>query len=125
MASTIDICVLQQPCWDMPQVTQQHLPSALCQSSFLAHEQRSHQPRVGIGDWICGGEVKVGDAGGIRGRGAVLHLPGVGEGLPWTDVRALAGDLYSVPQRTAQGLNDSVRLTQSDGVRLFLYCHRC
>lgn len=79
--------------------SQQHLQSVLCQRSFLAHEQRSHQPRVGISHWICGGEVKVGDAGGIRRGGAVLHLPGVGEGLSWTDVRVLAGDLCKVAQR--------------------------
>lgn len=84
-------------------IMQQHLQSTLCQRSFLAHEQRSHQPRVGVGDWICRREVKVRDTGGIRGRGAFHHLPDVGEFVPGNDLGALAGNTYSVPKTTTIG----------------------
>ncbi|KAF3840792.1 hypothetical protein F7725_006654 [Dissostichus mawsoni] len=58
----------------------------ICPRSFLAHEQRSHQSRAGVPDGIGGRVVQVGDAGRIRWRRTLYHLPGVAEVLPWSHV---------------------------------------
>lgn len=64
---TIDICALQhfsthQPCnaagtSDSQTIMQPHLSSVGRQRPFFAHEQRSHQSRVCVSDWICAREV--------------------------------------------------------------------
>lgn len=101
--------------------------SVVCQSSFLAHEQRSYESRVGVPDRIHGREVKVWDTGGIGGRGAFHHLPDIGEALPWSNLGVIP---YSVPKRMTTvskwNKNGIVRITKVNDMRLhrWIYLQR-
>ncbi len=63
-----------------------HLSTFGIQCIFLTNQQWAYETRVGIYDWIAGGEVQVGNTGRVTLRRSLPQLPHVGERFTWLNL---------------------------------------
>lgn len=66
------------------------------QCIFLTHQQGAYETRVGVSDWITGGEVQVGNTGWVTFRWSLLQLPPVGERFTWLNLISFPLYTYNI-----------------------------
>lgn len=66
------------------------------QCIFLTHQQGAYETRVGVSDWITGGEVQVGNTGWVTFRWSLLQLPPVGEPFTWLNLISFPLYTYNI-----------------------------
>lgn len=65
------------------------------QCIFLTNQQGAYETRVGVSDWIAGGEVQVGNTGRVTFRRSLPQLPPVGERFTWLNLISFPFYTYS------------------------------
>ncbi len=72
-----------------------HLSTFGIQCIFLTNQQWACETRVGVYDWIAGGEVQVGNTGRVTLRRSLPQLPHVGERFTWLNLISFPLCTYS------------------------------
>lgn len=69
------------------------------QCIFLTHQQGAYETRVGVSDWITGGEVQVRNTGWVTFRWSLLQQPPVGERFTWLNLISFPLYTYNTLRR--------------------------